>query len=382
MKLRELLMVMVSVAALGLLVQATPGLALDCFDAQCSVSGTTSSNPILYLSNYGAGDGLISYSQNGTGISAGSANGTGISAGGKQYGLRSSATGTSGGIIGVLGDARTSPQGVGVWAYGGKSGMGVYGEAYTMGTGVMGKGLIGVMGDGDHTGVEGAGSTGVVGNGRGASGFGGYFYNDAGGGGVFGRANTVNWISAVTGENYGSGYGVCGKSSNGIAGYFKISSTSNASSALQATTYGTGWAATFYGQTTTSSRGVYIRTYGGTALAVYGGTKSAVVPTSQGARSLYAEEASEVYFTDYGFGRLQNGTAVVAIDPLFAETVNLEQDYFVFLQPYGNAEIYVGRTGSKDFEVCLRGGDAQAKFAYRVVGKRKGFEQARLEHAP
>jgi hypothetical protein len=39
----------------------------------------------------------------------------------------------------------------------------------------------------------------------------------------------------------------------------------------------------------------------------------------------------------------------------------------------------------KSFEVRLRArdtqGDANVKFAYRIAGKRRGFEQTRLEHA-
>ena len=113
------------------------------------------------------------------------------------------------------------------------------------------------------------------------------------------------------------------------------------------------------------------------------GTKNAVVGTSDGSRLLYTEESTEVWFTDYGFGKLDDGAAIIPIDPMFAQTVNLEDEpYHVFVQVYGNAEVYVtGRTPTQ-FEVRLREGDPNAEFSYRVVGKRLGYEDHRLERAP
>lgn len=39
-----------------------------------------------------------------------------------------------------------------------------------------------------------------------------------------------------------------------------------------------------------------------------------------------------MWFTEYGFGRLETGRALISIDPLFAETVNLSEPYHVFVQ--------------------------------------------------
>lgn len=233
------------------------------------------------------------------------------------------------------------------------AGFGVYGVGWFGGYGVYGKS--------PAYGVGGEGQIGVYGKSEGTH-------------GVIGQNTNAN-----------GGFGVTGTSTNGISGYFYNINSANAKPSLKATTKGKGWAAQFTGSGPTS-KGVYISTKPGSkGLQVAGGTKSAVVATSQGARSLYAEEASEVYFTDYGFGRLKDGQATIAIDSLFAETVNLEKDYYVFLQPYGEAELYVSATSPKSFEVRLRTkdtqGDANVKFAYRIVGKRRGFEQTRLEHA-
>ena len=62
----------------------------------------------------------------------------------------------------------------------------------------------------------------------------------------------------------------------------------------------------------------------------------------RGARVLYTEESTEVWFADYGFDRTPLGFVV-------------EQ-----------------RAGS----------ESDAEFSYRVVAKRRGFERLRLERAP
>lgn len=132
-----------------------------------------------------------------------------------------------------------------------------------------------------------------------------------------------------------------------------------------------------------NGNGVQISTPSGkTGLSVSGGSKNAVVATASGSRLLYTEESTEVWFTDYGFGKLANGTASVGIDPVFAQTVNLQEPYHVFVQAYGDAEIYVIDRTPTGFEVRLRCGDANVEFSYRLVAKRAGFEGQRLERAP
>jgi hypothetical protein len=113
--------------------------------------------------------------------------------------------------------------------------------------------------------------------------------------------------------------------------------------------------------------------------------KLAVVPTSQGRRGLYCEESSQVWFADYGFGQLQGGEAVVQIDPLFAETVNLERPYHVFVQinDPDSEGVAVVRKSSTSFAVKeLRKGKSHAEFSYRLVALRRGFEDKRLELMP
>jgi len=168
---------------------------------------------------------------------------------------------------------------------------------------------------------------------------------------------------------------------NGVIGLTK---NTGAYGVLGVAQYTNAWAGGFQ---STAGHGVAISTPPGkVGLSVVGGDKLAVVATADGARSLYCEEASEVWFADYGFGKLDGGVAVVAIDPVFAQTVNLSEPYHVFIQAYGDADLYVASRDADRFEVRLRSsdpaGDPAAEFSYRLVAKRVGYEEERLARAP
>ncbi len=89
-------------------------------------------------------------------------------------------------------------------------------------------------------------------------------------------------------------------------------------------------------------------------------------------------------FSDYGFGQLEDGYARVEIDATFAETVNLSLPYHVFLQTYGDAELYVSNRTPTSFEVRAveSANDVNVEFSFRIIAKRIGFENERLEFAP
>jgi hypothetical protein len=115
------------------------------------------------------------------------------------------------------------------------------------------------------------------------------------------------------------------------------------------------------------------------------GTKSAVVRLANGeGMKLYAMEASENWFEDFGSARLEKGQATVAIDPAFAQAVNTGTEYHVFLTPKDNCRgLYVTNTGEASFEVReLNGGQSNIAFSYRIVAKRKGYEGQRLARVP
>lgn len=112
------------------------------------------------------------------------------------------------------------------------------------------------------------------------------------------------------------------------------------------------------------------------------GSKSAVVPVDGGSRrvALYAVEAPENWFEDYGSGQLLNGSARIDLEPTFAQTVNTDLDYHVFLTPNSDCKgLYVSQKSPTSFEVHeLGGGTSSVAFDYRIIAKRKNYENIRL----
>ena len=96
--------------------------------------------------------------------------------------------------------------------------------------------------------------------------------------------------------------------------------------------------------------------------------------------ALYAIEGPENWFEDLGGAQLLNGTALVRIEPTFAQTVNTETEYRVFLTPNGDCKgLYVTNKTTNSFEVHeLGGGTSSISFDYRIIAKRKGYENIRL----
>ena len=107
------------------------------------------------------------------------------------------------------------------------------------------------------------------------------------------------------------------------------------------------------------------------------GTKNRLVNTDHyGKRLLNAYETAVPYFGDIGTGEiLGDGECFVEIDPIFAETVSLE-DYVVFLQAEGDGKCYIAEKYADGFIVA---GTPGLKFAYEIKAKQKGFENIRLD---
>jgi hypothetical protein len=112
------------------------------------------------------------------------------------------------------------------------------------------------------------------------------------------------------------------------------------------------------------------------------GVKNAVVPVDGGARkvALNAIEAPENWFEDAGSGQLSNGEAVINLERIFGQTVNTGIDYHVFLTPNGDCRgLYVAQKSATSFVVReMSGGTSSIAFDYRIMAKRKGYEQIRL----
>ena len=106
------------------------------------------------------------------------------------------------------------------------------------------------------------------------------------------------------------------------------------------------------------------------------GAKSAAQDTEHyGRRRLYAYELPESYFGDIGEGEVKGGRCEIIIDPMFAETVNTELPYQVFITPYGRGQIWVAERLPDKF--IVEGDDI--KFGFEIKAKRRGFETERLK---
>ena len=112
------------------------------------------------------------------------------------------------------------------------------------------------------------------------------------------------------------------------------------------------------------------------------GTKNAVVPIDDGKRkvAMSAIESPQNWFEDAGAAELVNGSAVVALDRDFIQTVNTEQEYLVFPVPNGDCKgLYVSHQTPASFEVHeLGGGTSNVRFYYRIMALRRKYEKVRF----
>ncbi len=115
------------------------------------------------------------------------------------------------------------------------------------------------------------------------------------------------------------------------------------------------------------------------------GTKSGSVPTTKGNQLLYTTESPEVWFEDIGSGQLKNGEVTIDLDPLFLETVVIDDKHpmHVFVQMEGESEdVYVVK-GKTNFKVKERNnGYSNAEFSYRIMAKRVHFQDHRFGNDP
>lgn len=115
------------------------------------------------------------------------------------------------------------------------------------------------------------------------------------------------------------------------------------------------------------------------------GTKSASVATSKGNQLLYVTETPEVWFEDIGTAKLVNGMAEVKLDPLFLETVFIDDGHpmNVFLQEQGESNGLYFTPGKDGFVVREKfGGTSNIAFSYRIMAKRRNFQDHRFGNDP
>ena len=118
-------------------------------------------------------------------------------------------------------------------------------------------------------------------------------------------------------------------------------------------------------------------------LSCSGGLTSVVPAESNKKVQVYSVQSPENWFEDFGSGQLSSGVARVQLETTFAQTVNVGIDYHVFVTPKGDCKgLYVTNENAGGFEVHeLGGGKSSIAFDYRIVARRKGYENLRLADA-
>jgi hypothetical protein len=217
-------------------------------------------------------------------------------------------------------------------------------------------------------GVQGITATGIGVRGTSTSGTGVHGESTTGDG-VLGFSSG-NLKYALAGSGSGQAHGLIGYSQN----QFGISGINNG---------GNNWAGAFFnaGATAPNSgrKGLFVQ---GDFL-VLNGTKNAGVKTQRfGHRKMYAVEATENVFEDFGTATLKGGKARVELDEVFAETVNAGQKYQVYLTPKSldSKGLGVISQDANGFTIGeLGGGTGSYDIDYRVVAKVRGYEKTRME---
>jgi hypothetical protein len=98
------------------------------------------------------------------------------------------------------------------------------------------------------------------------------------------------------------------------------------------------------------------------------------------AQRRYVTTASLPSVEDYGEAQLVNGQASVALRPDFANVIDRDASYLVFVTPEGNTNgLYIAQKNPSGFTVRENnGGHASVAFEYRIVARPFGSTDARL----
>ena len=120
---------------------------------------------------------------------------------------------------------------------------------------------------------------------------------------------------------------------------------------------------------------VGIRTGGTNYKIIGGGNVSTIVNDQNGnKRVLFATEAPEILFEDYGTGKLVNGTANIDLDPILSNVIHVSNDHplKVFIQLEGDCNgVYVTNKSAEGFTVKeLNQGSSNVTFSWHIVANR------------
>ncbi len=105
------------------------------------------------------------------------------------------------------------------------------------------------------------------------------------------------------------------------------------------------------------------------------------VRTRGGAEAVvYAPKTTESTLEDTGAAQLRAGEATVALDPTYAQSIDISRPYRVFLTPDGDTRgLYVAKKTATSFVVReTQGGHASIAFDYRIVAAAAGHGADRI----
>lgn len=235
-----------------------------------------------------------------------------------------------------------------------------------------GNGLYVGSADGSGVYVSQAAEHAVYARSNAAAYYGGYFVNtSAGGGGLYARGGD----NAAADIVLDGSSGILSSDPSTNSSSLNFVSNDDAEFRLDADNDEAGFLAVYNG----SGSLVFIVDESGNVTGA--GVKSAMVQTAEyGQVKLYAVESPENWFEDFGSASLVAGEATVTIAPDFAATVNLAQEYHVYLTPLGDCALYVVEKTAASFSVRAQDGAAcSITFDYRIIAKRLGYEDVRME---
>lgn len=107
------------------------------------------------------------------------------------------------------------------------------------------------------------------------------------------------------------------------------------------------------------------------------GAKARTVDTIYGSTTLNAVESADALFEDCGEGFIgEDGLCYIYIDPILLDTINTKCNYQVFVQAYGEGNVYPVERTETYFIVK---GTPGLKFGWRLTAKQRGYENYRLE---
>ena len=109
------------------------------------------------------------------------------------------------------------------------------------------------------------------------------------------------------------------------------------------------------------------------------GTKNRIVETENYAERLqYCYETPTPMFGDVGEGKTdETGKCMIYLDDVFAETIDTDVQYQVFLQAYGDGRVYVNERAPAYFVVC---GTPGLAFGWEIKAVQKNYNMIRLEN--